>query len=458
MDFINRVEELSALERFKKASENGRIMLGIIGRRQVGKTRLVREFMKREGGKSLYFFVDEKREDMLLEDFTRTINHSLRTSIPDFRDWDTFFSYIFSLEGFTVVFDEFQNMEFVNPSVFSIMQKHVDASESKDILLILIGSYTSMMKRILGDSRSPLFGRSTSIWKIEPLSFKDLLPVMPEDREEAIGLYMIFGGIPRYYVLMDRFEAKTVQDALNSLLYWTGAPLLNEPFLLLSQEFRGKWKTMFSILEAVAEGRVSHNEIANRTGISVNNLSKYLEELVSEHEILSKEYPVTESRPGAKISRYMISDNFLSFWFKFIYANRELVEREEWGRFSEDVNAGIKSYFGKRFEIFSRDIVRFEMDYERVGSWWNRRGDEIDIIALNKKKKEILFGEVKWRNRPIGCDVLDELMEKKELVQWNNVDRKEKFLLVSKSGFTEKCMERMDEEGVLHWDIRNFNF
>jgi len=453
MDFINRVEELSALERFKKASKKGSIMVGMIGRRQVGKTRLVREFMKRDGGKSLYFFVDEKREDMLLEDFTRTINESMGSNLPDFRDWDRFFSYIFSLKDQTIVFDEFQNMEFVNPSGFSIMQKHVDSSEDSNILLILIGSYTSMMKRILGDSMSPLFGRSSSIWKIEPLDFDDLKSVLPSEMSESIRTYMVFGGMPRYYVLMDRFGAGTVEEALDNLLYWTGAPLLNEPMLLLSQEFRGKWKTMFSILEAVSEGKASHNEIAGRTGISVTNLSKYLEELVSEHELLMKEYPVTEDRPRVRVSRYLISENFLSFWFRFVYANREMIEREDWDALSDKVNAGMNTYLGKRFELFSRELIRKSMNYERIGSWWNRRGDEIDIVALNEKKKEILFGEVKWRSRPVGCDVLNDLMEKKDLVQWKNGHRKEKLMIVSKSGFTEKCLERMDDEGIIHWDM-----
>ena len=82
-----------------------------------------------------------------------------------------------------------------------------------------------------------------------------------------------------------------------------------------------------------------------------------------------------------------------------------------------------------------------------------KKEEEIDIVALNEKKNEILFGEVRWRNRPIGCAVLDELLKKKDLVRWNNEDRKERFLIVSKSGFTKKCLERMESEHILHWDL-----
>ena len=46
-------------------------------------------------------------------------------------------------------------------------------------------------------------------------------------------------------------------------------------------------------------------------------------------------------------------------------------------------------------------------------------------------------------------------MEKKELVQWNKDTRKERFLLVSRSGFTKKCADRMDEEEILYWDLRD---
>ncbi len=109
------------------------------------------------------------------------------------------------------------------------------------------------------------------------------------------------------------------------------------------------------------------------------------------------------------------------------------------------------------FEDIAREMVvkKEFFEAELIGSWWNRRGDEIDIVALNESKKEVLFGEVKWRNRPVGWNIVEELMEKKELVEWNREDRKERFLIVSKSGFTKKCLEKMDDEGIMHWDLKD---
>jgi len=68
--------------------------------------------------------------------------------------------------------------------------------------------------------------------------------------------------------------------------------------------------------------------------------------------------------------------------------------------------------------------------YGRVGAWWNRKGDEIDVVALSED--EILFGEVKWRNRKIGCNVIESLIEKSELIG-GEVPKKRKYLVVSKS-------------------------
>ncbi|MDO9575581.1 MAG: ATP-binding protein, partial [bacterium] len=344
MKFMGRDNELKQLIKFETLSSSGATMIGIIGRRRVGKTTLVKEFITRSERNSIYLFVDEKREELLLAEFTEILKTAFNTTLPGFRDWDTFFSYLMELEDVNIIFDEFQNFAAVNNSVFSIFQKHYDAHPDAHILFLLVGSYMGMMKKILGEARSPLFGRTASIWKIRPFTLKELTPTLPDKPEEAIPIYLLYGGIPHYYELMGRFNCTNIKDSLRELLYWDGAPLLYEPQMLLSQEFMGKWRTMFSILEAISTGKCSHKEISDYTGIPQTNLSKYLEELAEDYEIISKEFPVTEDHKRTKMGRYRIREHFISFWFRFIYKNRTMVEKGDWQSLSSIVEKEIDSH------------------------------------------------------------------------------------------------------------------
>ena len=81
--------------------------------------------------------------------------------------------------------------------------------------------------------------------------------------------------------------------------------------------------------------------------------------------------------------------------------------------------------------------------FTKIGSWWNRRGNELDIVAINPETKQILFAECKWQNKPVGVNTYKELREKAKLVDWFNKDRTEYFALFSKTGFT-KGLEKED--------------
>ena len=137
-------------------------MLVVYGRRRVGKTRLILESLE-----PMYFFVDKKTSTLLLKEFSGIVRVHSSGFVPDFSNWDDFIKFLFEYsknKHLIVVFDEFQNFQAVDPAIFSIFQKYWDSySDTSRILLIFVGSYTGLMKKIFIDEKEPLYGRSTAL-------------------------------------------------------------------------------------------------------------------------------------------------------------------------------------------------------------------------------------------------------------------------------------------------------
>ncbi|MGC8680402.1 MAG: DUF234 domain-containing protein, partial [Candidatus Micrarchaeia archaeon] len=202
-------------------------------------------------------------------------------------------------------------------------------------------------------------------------------------------------------------------------------------------------------------------EIANKVGIKNTSLSKYLRKL-QDIGFVGKEVPVTERRSSKK-SLYYMQDNFLNFWFSFVHRNRGLIENGKHDELNKILETELSKFIGKAFEKLIREnISHFSpFNVERSGRWWGKdpsrpRGmneEEIDVVALNEKSKDILFAECKWSNDKAGVEIYNELKRKANLVQWYNNERHEHYALFSKSGFTEEMKRIAEKERVLLFDL-----
>ncbi len=456
MRFYDRTSELRELERIYELSKNTSHFTVIVGRRRVGKTRLVEEFIKNKP--YIYFFVSRKSSAMLIEEFSRIMRDFYGNS-PMFYRWEDLFEYLFTHgERLIVVIDEFQNFQYSSPEVFSILQKVYDKyKEEGKTMLIVMGSYISMMKRIFQDSREPLFGRATESMGLRPLSPSTAISIamdMGFSAEESITLHSIFGGLPKYYVMLEEqgLKGKSVSEVLKRSFFTEFSLLRDEVKSTLVEDFGPNYSTYFSILEAISQGYMTFTAISDKTGIKRDSLSKYLHVLRDDFSLISTKMPISREK-STKRTRYVISDNLVDFWFRFVFSQSSLIEIGNYGEALSNTMEGIPMFVASKFEDLVREAIRKELGYTFVGSWWSRKGEEIDIVAIDKKKGEALFGEVKWRNRKTGCGELTELEKKSELTGIKGI--KKRYLLVSKSGFTENCLKEMEEKGTLHLDLED---
>ncbi len=471
MKFYNRENELARLSEVAALSMRTSHMVVITGRRRVGKTELIRQFAK-ERSDILYLFVSKKKPHILIEEF-RDI---LASKIPliktaTFRSFGDLFSFIFDYmkeKHLIIVFDEFQNFESVDASVFSTLQNHWDR-EKNNIkgAFVFIGSVFTLMQKIFEGKKEPLFGRATAKLYIEPLKPEAVSEILADHHLDTPShlpfYYTLFGGIPKYYFLLDRYRlfGKPHAEIIRKLYCEPDALLQKEGKELLIEEFGKNYYLYFSILQVVAGGETQLAHIGDSAGINISSISKYLDELVSYYQVLERRIPVTEYKPEKKIGRYYIKDPALRFWFRYIFKNQSLTEIGAEKDLTAKIVSDLPTFIGRAFEELVRALLLqkntggiIPFNFTKIGGFWTRKGDaEIDVVALNENEGKILFGECKLKGNRFTRADMQKLREKASSVKWRAGKRKEFYALFSMDDVSESHRQSLEKEGILVFDL-----
>jgi len=409
--FYNREKELSFLEAQYEQTDSSSTMTVITGRRRIGKTALSLKYADRK--KSLYLFVSKKSEVLLCEEFLETIR--INFSIPvigEIKDFKTVFRLIMEIgkkERIIVVIDEFQEFFNINPSVYSDIQNIWDQSKnSSRVHLILIGSIYSLMIKIFQNSREPLFGRADRIMYLKAFQPRVLKEILLDNGKYSRGNlfmnYLITGGVPRYQEILIKNNVFT-EDEIIDYYFNENSSFIDEGKMILIEEFGKEYGIYFSILELLSEGRTSRSEIESILG---KNIGGYLEKLESDYDIISKHKPIGSKITG-RVQKYLIKDNFLSFWFRFVYKYRTAVETGNFDYLKKNIEISLRSYSGPFLEKMYHEIFKETNDYSEIGNYWERGNrNEIDIVAVNEREKKMLIGEIKLNKEKINLNTLKE--------------------------------------------------
>ena len=450
MTFHNRTEELQTLA--DAESSPGHSLFVVYGRRRVGKTELLKEFCREKP--HIYFLAAQEAEQRQREKFTEQVAGHFDDRVPRLDGWDEAFEYLgekLQEEATIVVIDEFPYLVAENDSIPSYLQSLVDEQlQQSESMLVLCGSSVSTMESEVLGSKSPLYGRRTGQLDLQPFSFTEASAVIEYDFTETIRSYAVTGGTPLYLTLFD--YNRSLAENIRTEILSPSAVLYNEPSFLLRTELRNPARYM-SILEAIALGATTPNEIAGKAGVGVGPLSKYLQTL-RQLRLIEREVPVTASAQKSKRSRYRISDEFLRFWFRFVEPNRSSIEEAPKIVYEETIAQALPEHIGPVFETIAQEAlweaIRTERidPYSEVGRWWYD-GEEIDLVALAPDADRILFGECKWTSEPVGRNLTRQLEQKAEEVRWGSPTREEEFVLFSKAGFTDGLAESLGDSWSL---------
>jgi hypothetical protein len=445
--FVNRKEELSILNTL---FESGKAHLVVVyGRRRVGKTRLLIEFLKEKSG--LYFYVSRGGEEIVLSEFSKAVEQEFFRGFK-FHDFRSFLEYLSKKfeERTVVVIDEFQRLSELEGAI-SLVQKFWDEKFSNQkTMLVLSGSSIGTIKKVALRGDAPLYGRRTSTIELKPLKFTNLREWFSKTTsEDLVKIYAAFGGTPAYLEKIDEIKAPE-ENIVNLILNKNGA-LHDEPEYLLLEELRVPNHYM-DILTAISLGKCYLSEISDFTKIKRENLTTYLNSLEN-LDLISREYPVLVEK---KKSRYVITDPFFKFWFRFVNPNKTTLElgleEKVWSNMKEDFN----TYLGNVFEEISKEYIvsgiksgKMEIDADVVGRWQYEE-KEIDIVTYSSRERRGILFEVKWKELSYNDarSIISNLIERGNQIR---IERKEYGIIAKK--ILDKG--RLRKEGYVALDLED---
>ena len=443
--FVDREQEMATLQ--SEYERDGSALVVLYGRRRVGKTTLISEFIKNK--KALFFLASEESESQnrlaFQEKAADFLNSNLLKNV-EVKSWDVLFRAIMDSHFDSkpvIVLDEFQYLGKSNPAFPSVFQRiWEEILKDRQVMVILCGSLISMMQSQTLAYDSPLYGRRTAQIRLKQIPFAYYHQFFPDkSRKGLIEMYAVTGGVPKYIELFS--QSKDIYSAIEKCVLNRSGYLYDEPYFLLQQEV-SEVGSYFSIIKAIAAGNTKLSSIAGVLEVKSTSLTKYLKTLI-DLDILEREVPVTEDSPEkSKKGLYKIKDNYLRFWFAFVYPNMSFIESGH-GRIVMDKIR--KSLVRNHIAFVYEDICRERMweinaegvwpfYFSKLGRYWDSK-EEIDIAAIDPDGKNLILGECKYWQEPVGVSVLRELEAKAKTVSWEKEKRKTWFVLFSVNGFTE---------------------
>lgn len=455
MKFIGRKTELATLEH--EFERNGGFVV-LYGRRRVGKTTLIKEFLK--GKTAFYFLATKEIESQSMKRLAGVISRTTKNpslARATFHDWLDLFQLIADYkpeEKKVLVIDEFPYLVKTNSAFPSIMQNAWDEIlRENNIMLILCGSLISMMKKYALSYESPIYGRRTAQIRLMPLSFMDVYSHQKMSFTDSVEQFSIAGGVPKYF---DFFEGKRpLYEEIKETILSPNGFLYEEPQFLLENEVQSP-NSYFSIIKSIADENHKLGNIASVLGLDTSALTPYLTTL-SELGFIEKQVPITEKNPEkSRKGLYFISDNFIRFWFRYVYPYKGELELEN----PQIVFDELDKDFNEKFVAFTYERIcqsllahlcttgQIALSPSKIGSYWlNEYGDQntqIDVVAVDKQNKLLFLGECKYHQKPIDADVYFDLRKKAEQskeLQKAFPNFKILYGVFSKSGFKERLLD-----------------
>ncbi|MBS3121289.1 ATP-binding protein [Candidatus Woesearchaeota archaeon] len=466
MKFINRKQELKILNEYYSFSQKRLFTVAVSGLRRVGKTTLIKEFIKDK--KALYFFVyDSKTSLELLREFSEELRkQKIIAPLEAITSWYTFFEVIFTrCKKYVIVFDEFQNFQNADKTVFSILQKNCDEYKETPLNLIMLGSLIGLFRKIFEDKKQPLYGRISAKINLQPFtlqySIETLQILKYKNFAEMLRIYGIFGGFPKYYAAMEQFELfdKDYASVIKYLFIQENAPLGTEVSDILKQEFGKRSSLYYSIIHSIAVGKAKLNEIASNVHMKESSITRHLRELEERFSLIKSVKPIDNK----KNTRYFLNHPLIEFWFVFVYDQFSYYSLQNTEQLIENITHQFNAFFGRRFEEICREFLihlntnkKLPFTIEYLSNWWGykrewdeRKEIEIDFLGVSKQGK-ILFVECKWKENVDAEEILKQLKEKSAYVNWHKNKREEHFCIIAKS-----FKKKVGQKNVLLFDLKD---
>ena len=470
--FVDRKRELDFLNHLLTRKRPGPAQLALIfGRRRVGKSELLLQWAAHSELPYTYWVAEKTSAPMQRQHFfSRLLDVPIDTA-PVYRSWTALWeaaSRLLSAQRRIIILDEMSYAAEADSSMLSALQNAWDLYfQNSNLAIVLCGSHVRTMEN-LRTAASPLFGRMTAQWHLQPLPFSALAEFFPNwSTEERVALYGIVGGVPAYLRWLD--PDLNLVDNIRQIILDPGNLFLAEPTFLLNDEVRepGNYR---SIIQAIGEGNHTVADISNRTVIPRTSLMIYLQTL-QELYMVERRVPATlheAERDQSRKGRYHLTDPYFRFYFQFLapFTANPPVDPEQ---VMVEIRANLRGFIGgTTFEELARQWVAIqaragELPFtpERIGSHWDSKV-QIDVVAINFKTHSVLLGECKWGADPVDRPVITDLLDRKtRLAMASLPDAGQGWQIMhacfARAGFTQAARLEARPAGMWLVDLADLN-
>jgi len=450
-------------------------LAAVSGRRRLGKTTLLVHWARTSGLPYLYWVGSHFPSSVLLSQFSQQVwqhgNPGKRAPRTfSYESWshalEELASYCQGEQRHIVILDEFPYAVAGEPGLPSALQNAWDHHlKFSNICLVLCGSHIGMMERLLG-ADAPLYGRMVGPLRVRPLPFSATRVFFPRySAEQRVAAYAILGGVPAY---LERFsDALSFSDNVKQNLFRETGLFRTDPDYLIGEQVRDS-RNYQAVLSAIAEGARQPADISLAAGLpNRSSADPYLAQLV-EMDYVRRELPVTvppKKHATSRQARYVLADNYLRFYFRFVRPNLDLLAQELYDEVWRRIADQLRAFIGMTaFEELCRAWVltqaragRLAFSVEQVGAHWNG-GAQIDVAAINWHEKTLLLGEVKWIVDEVGRDVVRELIEQKtpkvlKMLPDGGEGWEVSYAFFARSGFTEAAQSLAQQHNIYLIDL-----
>lgn len=438
MKFYNREKELDIIAKANRTA--------VVGRRRIGKTRLLQEAMPKD---YVYlFFYSEASESFIVEKWTAAIREK-GIFLPPLNKITDILEYVFRNIQEPVIIDEIQNALKKFPEFISFLQQLLDQFKEKKVAVT--GSLISVMKKVVENYKSPVFGRFDFIIKLNELDLKTILEIMTDlgySREDALKYYSVFGGIPKYYELLETLKPGDFYEFINLMFFQYPRPLFNEIYLMLKEEIGKEFSTYFGILDVIARKGNTFGTIASAMNMVSTSISKYMAALISDYEIVRKDQPISKKK---KRTHYFINSNIIDFWFTYCFNHIEELDKGDEESVYEKFLKHFPTFYGKKFEsMVIRLLPDFlkanAIEYQSIGKDW---GNDYEFDFVVDSSERIYIGEIKTGELNVSAEIgkIDTIVQREAFYRNKEIN----YILIAR-----KFSNKVKGEKIITIDIQQF--
>ena len=403
MKFFGRKEEIAELRKSRELSHRFAQFTVITGRRRVGKTELIKEALRDGTDDFVYLLITRQTEKTMCSDLQKSVVEAIGHRLVIHGECSRLSELVAEIfkaaeeKPLTLVIDELQEMDRINPSFFGALQGLWDEHHNTaKINLVVSGSVNRLMNKIFFTYGEPLYGRNTGHLTVKPFSVSLLKEIFANfcpkySNEDLLALWAFTGGVARYVELLMTSGAYKRDDMIDAVFGHLTA-FVEEGKIVLIEEFGNEYATYFSILSSIASGHTKFSEIGNDLGLEIGT---YMANLNERYELISRTLPLF-AKNGGKNSAYHIEDCFFRFWFRFVFKYQSLISLGRWQQLREIVRREFPAFTGYALERYFHWKIANESACTAMGSWWDRKGEnEIDLVCEDEFAGTIDFYEVK---------------------------------------------------------------